>query len=114
MAGAIASGTDADYFTFTLTQQTDLLVWTTGALDTVGELQDSSGTELVSNDDNPDAEDDPLASAPSNFFLWKTLAAGTYYIKVTSYGGTTGSYILRTRATVDSKQLCRRTRDHPR
>ena len=101
-AGAIASGTDVDYFTFTLTQQTDLLVWTTGALDTVGELQDSSGTELVSNDDNPFSADDPLASAPSNFFLWKTLAAGTYYIKVTSYGGTTGSYVLRTKAPVDS------------
>ena len=102
MAGAIASGTDADYFTFTLTQKTHLFIWTTGELDTVGELQDSSGTELASNDDNPFSADDPLASAPSNFFLWKTLAAGTYYIKVTAYGGTTGAYVLRTRATVDS------------
>ena len=102
MAGAIASGTDVDYFTFTLTQKTDLFIWTTGALDTVGELQDSGGTELASNDDNPFSADDPLASAPSNFFLWKALAAGTYYLKVTSYGGATGSYVLRTRAPVDS------------
>ena len=90
MDGTIATGTDADYFTFTLTQQTDLHIWTTGDLDTVGALQDSTGTELDSNDDNPYADDDPLAGAPLNFFLWQTLAAGKYYIKVTGYGSTTG------------------------
>ena len=98
----IEPGTDVDYFTFTLTQETGLLIWTAGALDTVGELQDSSGTVLASNDDTPFSEDDPLSSAPSNFFLWKTLAAGTYSIKVSSYGGATGAYVLRTRAIVDS------------
>ena len=86
----ISPGTDVDYFTFTLTQETGLFIWTAGALDTVGELQDSSGTVLASNDDIPFSDDDPLSSAPSNFFLWKTLAAGTYRIKVTSYGGRRG------------------------
>ncbi len=100
--GVIEPGTDTDYFTFTLTQETGLLIWTEGDLDTVGELQDSSSEVLASNDDNPFSEDDPLFSAPSNFFLWKTLAAGTYSIKVTSYDGATGSYILHTRAIVDS------------
>ncbi len=98
----IEPGTDVDYFTFTLTQKTGLLIWTAGDLDTVGELQDSMGTALVSNDDNPFSEDDPLSSAPLNFFVWKTLAAGTYYIKVSSYGGATGAYVLHTRAIVDS------------
>ena len=102
MAGATASATDVDYFTFTLTEKTHLFIWTTGDLDTVGALQDSSGTALTSNDDNPYAADDPLASAPSNFFLWQTLTAGTYYIRVTAYGGATGAYVLRTRAPVDS------------
>ena len=102
MDGRIATGTDVDYFTFTLTKKTHLLIRTTGDLDTVGELQDSSGTELASNDDNRHAADDPLAGTPVNFFLWKTLEANTYYIKVTAYGGTTGAYVLRTWATVDS------------
>ncbi len=102
MAGGITPGTDVDYFTFTLTQQTGLFIWTAGDLDTVGELQDSSGTVLASNDDTPFSDDDPLSSAPLNFFVWKTLAAGTYYIKVASYGGTTGAYVLHTRAIVDS------------
>ena len=102
MTGGISPGTDVDYFTFTLTQQTGLLIWTAGDLDTVGELQNSSGTVLASNDDTPFSEDDPLSSAPLNFFVWKTLAAGTYSIKVTSYGGATGSYVLHTRAIVDS------------
>ena len=100
--GGIEPGTDVDYFTFTLTQETGLLIWTAGDLDTVGELQDSSGTVLTSNDDNLFSDDDPLSSAPSNFFVWHTLAAGTYSIKVTSYGGATGSYVLHTRAIVDS------------
>ncbi len=102
MTGMIEPGTDVDYFTFTLMQQTGLLIWTEGDLDTVGELQNSSGTVLDSNNDNPYAEDDPFSSAPSNFFLSRTLATGTYSIKVTSYGGATGSYVLHTRAIVDS------------
>ena len=100
--GVIEPGTDVDYFTFTLTQETGLLIWTAGDLDTVGELQNSSGTVLAGNDDTPFFENDPFSSAPLNFFLWKTLAAGTYSIKVTSYGGATGSYVLHTRAIVDS------------
>ena len=98
----IEPGTDVDYFTFTLTQKTGLLIWTEGDLDTVGELQNSSGTVLTSNDDTPFFENDPFSSAPLNFFVWKTLAAGTYSIKVSSYGGATGSYVLHTRAIVDS------------
>ncbi|MCE2485319.1 MAG: S8 family serine peptidase [Desulfurellaceae bacterium] len=99
MEGVIDPGTDVDYFTFRLTRETGMLIWTTGDLDTVGELQNSSGTVIDSDDDGP------LSSAPLGFFMWNTLAAGTYRIKVSSYGETTGSYVLRTRTMVDTSSI---------
>ena len=99
MEGVINPGTDVDYFTFTLTRETGLLIWTTGDLDTVGELQNSGGTVIDSDDD------DPLSSAPLNFFMWQTLAVGTYRLKVSSYGDDTGAYVLRTRAMADTSSI---------
>ena len=32
---------------------------------------------------------------PENFFIWRTLKAGTYYIKVAGYGTETGDYVLQ-------------------
>ena len=95
----IDPGTDVDYFTFRLTRQTGILIYTTGDLDTVGELQNSSGTVIDTDDDGP------LTSSPLGFFMQHTLAAGTYRIKVSSYGDATGSYVLRTRTMVDSSSI---------
>ena len=95
----IDPGTDVDYFTFTLTRETGIRIWTTGDLDTVGELQNSSGTVIDSDDDGP------FSSAPLSFFMWQTLARGTYRIKVSSYGEATGSYVLRTRTMVDTSSI---------
>ena len=94
--GVIDLGTDVDYFTFTLSEVTDMLIETQGDLDTVGELQDRRGKVLHSNDDG-NLPDDPL-----NFFLWRALTAGTYRIKVSSYGETTGSYTLHTTSLVET------------
>ena len=99
MGGVIDPGTDVDYFTFTLTRETGMAIWTTGDLDTVGELQNSSGTVIDSDDDGP------FSSAPLSFFMWQTLARGTYRIKVSSYGEATGSYVLRTRTMVDTSSI---------
>ena len=96
MEGVIDPGTDVDYFEFTLTSKTGMFIWTTGDLDTVGELQSSSGMVIDSDDD------DPSSDAPLNFFMHQTLAAGTYRIKVSSYGEATGSYVLRTETMVDA------------
>ena len=97
--GVIDPGTDVDYFTFRLTRETGIRIWTTGDLDTVGELQNSSGTVIDSDDDGP------FSSAPLSFFMWQTLARGTYRIKVSSYGEATGSYVLRTRTMVDTSSI---------
>ena len=99
MGGVIDPGDDVDYFTFSLTRETGMLIWTTGDLDTVGELQNSSGTVLDSNDDGP------FSDAPLSFFMWRTLAAGTYRLKVSSYGDATGSYVLHTRTIVDTSSI---------
>ena len=74
-----------------------MLIETSGDLDTVGELQKRDGTVLHSNDDGN------LPHGPLNFFLWRALAAGTYRIKVSSYGEeTTGSYTLHTTSLVET------------
>ena len=39
---------------------------------------------------------------PDNFFLWRKLQSGTYYIKVTGFGPTDEPYILRIREFTDT------------
>ena len=93
--GVIDPSDDEDYFTFTVSDEADYWVYTQGDLDTVGELQDSNGVLLESDDygsvlPNPDA-----------FFLWRKLSAGTYYVRVTGFGETDEPYTLRVRAFPD-------------
>ena len=89
-------GDDVDYFTFVLTESTGMVIVTRGDLDTVGELQDSSGTVVAENDEGR------VSHGVDNFLIVRTLPAGTYHIKVTSGGDTTGPYILQTRAIRDT------------
>ena len=96
IGGLIDPGTDADYFRITLTKRTGIVIFTLGDLDTVGELLNSSGGELDSSDDST------LSHGAWNFLIWRTLGAGTYYIKVTSYGEATGDYVLLALAIADS------------
>ena len=93
--GVIDPSDDEDYFSFTVSSAADYWVYTLGDLDTVGELLDSNGVELESDDygavlPNPDA-----------FFMWDKLSAGTYYVKVTGYGATDEPYVLRVRALTE-------------
>ena len=93
--GVIDPTDDEDYFTFTVTDEADYWIYTLGDLDTVGELQDSDGVLLESDDfgsvlPNPDA-----------FFLWSKLSAGTYYVKVTGFGETDEPYVLRVSALTE-------------
>ena len=90
--GVIDPTDDEDYFSFTVSKEADYWIYTLGDLDTVGELQDSDGNFIKSNDygrvlPNPDA-----------FFLWRKLDSGTYYVKVTGFGATDEPYALRVRA----------------
>ena len=96
IGGVIESGTDVDYFEITLPRATGLIVTTRGDLDTVGELQTSSGVALVSGDDSN------VSHGGWNFLIWQTLGAGTYYIEVTSFAEATGAYVLEAITIADT------------
>ena len=94
--GAIGPADDEDYFTFSVSRTNDYWIYTLGDLDTVGELLDSNGLSVASDDYGA------VLPNPENFFLWHRLQAGTYYIKVTGYGSTDEPYILRIREFRDT------------
>lgn len=85
-AGVIQAG-DVDVFTFTLTSAQAVRLRTTGTMDTYGELYNSSGTLLASDDDS---------GTDLNFDITHMgLPSGTYYVRVRGYSSsTTGSYTL--------------------
>ena len=80
---------DVDYFRIEVDQPGRLTVWTTGDLDTEGELQNSAGTIIVENDDG---------GSRNNFRIVYTVKPGTYYLRViakaTEFWGETGSYTV--------------------
>lgn len=84
-AGVIGSGTDVDYFKFTLTTSRKVTIRTTGNVDTYGTLYRSTGSYITEADDATDR----------NFSITTTLAAGTYAIAVEGYSSSdTGAYSL--------------------
>ena len=74
----------------------DFWIYTLGDLDTVGELLDSNGDPIVSDDYGG------VLPNPDSFFLWRKLQSGTYYIKVTGFGYTDEPYVLRLRRFADT------------
>ena len=92
VAGRIDPGGDKDYFTITVSESTDLWVYTTGPTDTRGELTDDIGGTLASNDDRS------VPGSTLNFSLRAIIPAGTYYIEVEGYRDTMGPYTLHVRA----------------
>ena len=91
--GQIWPANDVDYYKIVLASQTDLIMRTTAHLDTTGELQNNTGTALESNDDGL------LPQDQYQFFIRRTLNAGTYYLKVAGYDGNDfGPYTVRVTA----------------
>ena len=95
LGGVISPFNEVDYFKFTLVAETGVLLFTQGQLDTVGMLF-GDGNFLASNDDGN------IVGGPQNFLLALTLGAGTYYIRVTTYGLGTGSYTIRAITIADT------------
>ena len=83
--GQIAEANDEDYFHVQVAQAGILAVYTTGDLDTVGQLQAGDGSILASDDDGGDG---------LNFRIERDVGPGTYYVKARSYGTATGSYVV--------------------
>ena len=95
----ISTGMDADWFKFNVSAETDVVVYATGGVDTIGALLDADGDEVDYNDD---AE---YFYGDFNFLLARTLEPGDYYIEVTGYvgrfGASTGPYELHVEAVAD-------------
>ena len=85
----IATPGDVDYFSFTLTQVAEITTSFTDSNNIYGGLYDSSFSQLASNDDNDNGNDNKR-----NFRITRELSAGTYYIKVRGIDDatTTGRY----------------------
>ena len=94
--GVIDPDDDEDYFSLSVSRTADYWIYTLGNLDTVGELLDSNGMSIESDDYGA------VLPNPDNFFLWRKLESGTYYIKVTGFGSTAEPYILRVREFTDT------------
>ena len=94
--GVIDPADEEDYFSFSVSSTADYWIYTLGDLDTVGELLDSDGMSVESDDYGA------VLPNPDNFFLWQRLQSGTYYIKLTGFGPTDEPYILRIREFTDT------------
>ena len=82
---AFETDSDVDYFRVQVRVAGTLVVYTTGSLDTYGELYSGSdSTSVVEANDN---YTDGL-----NFRIWRQVSPGTHYIKVLNTVGDTGSY----------------------
>ena len=84
VSGRIDPGNDVDYFIVQVSGSGTLTLYTTGSLDTRGELQNNSGARVAYNDD----------SNGLNFRIERSVSTGTYYVKVESYQTHTGDYTL--------------------
>ena len=94
IAGRIDPGNDVDFFKLDLSGEpgsTRVWIYTTGSLDTLGGLFNSSG-DLITADDDTTVGD---RIVDLNFDIPRTLALGVYYVGVESADGTTtGGYTL--------------------
>ena len=94
IAGRIDPGDDPDVFKLDLSGEsgnTRVWIYTTGSLDTLGELYDSNGARISVDDDTTVGD----RIVDTNFDIPRVLDRGVYYVGVFSADGTTtGDYTL--------------------
>ena len=96
LPGSLDPANDKDVFRIVLTSDADLWVYTTGDLDTVGELLDSGGAPVV------DSNSGTLLDSPRGFGIREELSAGAYYVRVSSYlARAAGSYAIHAQTVTD-------------
>ena len=97
-AGRIDPGDERDVFKLDLSRasgDTDVWIYTTGDLNTVGELSGSGGEMLASNDNLTRGRE-------YNFHIRAVLPSGVYYVVVSSFWETAGDYTLHARTATDA------------
>ena len=86
--GALTAG-DVDYFRVDVNAAGTLEVYSSGGVDTVGRLENATGSLIDENDDG---------GTGTNFRITADISGGTYYVRVRGYSSrTTGSYTLHVR-----------------
>ena len=86
--GSFDDDSDKDFFKLELTADTELVLRSTGRMDTVASLSNNSGVEIASNDDGY------FAARSLNFLIRTQLAAGVYYLSVHEYSASSGAFIV--------------------
>ena len=99
--GVLEAGGEDEYFKFELTRQqvsngVGVWIYTSSDIDTVGDLLGSDGLPIDSVDDGH------VAPNPLDFLIWRTLEAGTYYVKVSGYQAAQGTYVFSIRTFGDT------------
>ena len=94
-AKTFGPASDIDYFKLDLSSTADIVIYTSGGLDTVGEPRDDNDVIIAADDDGD------ISGSSRNFSVWRPLDAGAYYIKVAGYDGATGLYQLYAEAVSD-------------
>jgi hypothetical protein len=89
-AGTIEVAADRDYYRIEVPETGTLNAFTTGSLDTIGELYDGNGFLLA----YPRIDDISYPDNNNFDFGGYNVSAGTYFISVGEYGPETGSYSL--------------------
>ena len=88
VSGSIDPAGESDYYRIRVSESGTLTVYTSGDLDTRGDLYDSGERRLASNDDGG-------TSDGLNFRISREVDAGTYYARVEAYyRDATGSYTV--------------------
>ena len=90
VGGHISSSGDVDYLGFTLSSQTNLLVYSTGTTELIAALRNASGALIESS---ITAEHH---SGANNVLIGKSLSPGDYYIMVRGRDGDEGAYVVHT------------------
>ena len=89
VGAVLTSPDDYDLFRFTLTEETGVILFARGPVDTVGVLYDEDAVSLDDNDDSG------LGGEPWNFAIGTSLDAGTYYVQVSGAPSSgTGTYTV--------------------
>ncbi len=89
------SGLEEDYFRFKVSRRGEVLVYTTGGLDTMGTLYDSAGRRLAFSFTSARGsyiDGDAVRQIGREFLIRRELAAGTYYVAVSA--DEVGTYTL--------------------
>lgn len=84
-SGYIETDGDIDFFRVELSTSTQLISYTSGSLDTLGQLLDEDG-EVLSEDDD--------SGTGRNFRIESELEPGTYFLRISAWADTTGPYVL--------------------